>query len=185
MLLVCTVNATDTNDEFVRRGLERYFTEAFSMMPEFDADSLHVDLNAPPVDNLNVSGAALATVMNKIGLRRLPDPQSDVGLRINLTDIDFRYDSHDGGAFSRGEIYRVLTVSGSFSLLSEDSPIWDNYLVRDYSEQINASEREDIERSSSSLFNAELPPGPVQKIWEPVIVTSIVGGLVYLFFASR
>jgi hypothetical protein len=137
------------------------------------------------VDNLNVSGAALATVMSNIGLRRSPDMQSGVGLRINLTDIAFRYDSHNGGAFSRGEIDRVLSVSGSFSLISGESPIWDDYLVRDYSEQIDASEKENIERSSSRLFSGELPPGPVQRIWEPVIVTSIVGGLVYLFFASR
>jgi len=185
VLFLSAAEAAETNDEFVRKGLESYFTEAFSMMPQFDADTLHVELTAPPVDNLNVSGAALATVMNKIGLRRAPDSQSGVGLKINLTDIAFRYDSNNGGAFSRGDIYRVLSVSGSFSLQNEKSSIWDDYLVREYSEQIDASNREDMERSSSRLFNADLPPGPVQRVWEPVIVTSIVGGLVYLFFASR
>jgi hypothetical protein len=35
------------------------------------------------------------------------------------------------------------------------------------------------------MFWADPPPGPVQRLWEPAIVTAAVGGLVYLFFASR
>jgi len=185
ILPLCAVIAADTNDEFVRRSFESYFTEALAKFPTISSEQIYIDYSPPAIDNLNVSGSALSTALRTNGMVRSSDSSSSVGLQISLSDIQFRYDSRDGGPFSRGDIYRVLSVSGHFSLVEENASIWEDYLIKEYSEQIDLSERETIERNSSQLFNAELPPGPVQKVWEPVIVTSIVGGLVYLFFASR
>ncbi|MBU1320142.1 MAG: hypothetical protein KKG33_00850 [candidate division Zixibacteria bacterium] len=185
ILPLCTVIAADTNDEFVRRSLESYFTEALAMFPAIPSGQIYIDYSPPAIDNLNVSGSALSAAVRTNGMVRSFDSSSGVGLQFSLRDIQFRYDSRDGGLFTRGDICRVLSVSGRFSVVEENASIWEDYLVREYSEQIDLSEKEEIERNSSQLFNAELPPGPIQKVWEPVIVTSIVGGLVYLFFASR
>lgn len=179
------VIAAGTNDEFVRRSLESYFTEAIGKFPALSSNHVYIDYSPPSIDNLNVSGSALNEVVRSNGMVRMSDSGSGQALKFILSDIQFRYDSRNGDLFSRGDTYRVLSVSGQFSLVEENASIWEDYLVREYTEMIDLSERESIERRSSRLFNSELPPGPVQKVWEPVIVTSIVGGLVYLFFASR
>ncbi len=87
--------------------------------------------------------------------------------------------------FSRGEVHRVLHVSASFRCLRDGTADKQDFLIRDFEERISLSDIDVIEDKSSPFFFAQLPPGPVQRLWEPVIVTSVIGGLVYLFFASR
>lgn len=148
---------------------------------------VYVLYDAPPVDELNVSGAALSEELESSGITRISekDPAAQNGLGFQLSRLEFSYQNRNGGVFSRGDIYRVLDVAGSVKLLETGSTIWEDYLIRSYEEKIDLAEIESLEDESSRLFGADIPPGPVQKIWEPVIVSSIVGGLVYLFFASR
>ncbi|MCK4656598.1 MAG: hypothetical protein KAT85_06180, partial [candidate division Zixibacteria bacterium] len=134
-----------------------------------------------------VSGSALFSVLKSVGIELSAEEGSatEVGLQFKLSEIAFAYENQNGSMFSRGDVYRVLKVAGSFSLQKNKATIWEDFLVREYREKIELSDRQRLESSFSPLFNAELPPGPVQKLWEPMIVTSIIGGLVYLFFASR
>lgn len=183
----CCLSAAEVNELFVRRNLEKYFTETLRMFPALPSSDIYLDYEPPAGDNLNISGAALGVALSSKGIKRIAavDSESQVGLRFRLSEITLSYENSGGNIFSRGDLYRVLTVAGSFSLLQDKSSIWDDYLVRKYREEIELSEKSALESDSSPLFHAELPPGPVQKIWEPVIVTSIIGGMVYLFFASR
>gem|GEM_PF-3361974 len=182
--IVC---AADVNELFVKQSLESYFSEAMEKLPHNQEGVISLDYAKPDSDNLNVSGAALFSVLKSTGMKLSAKEGSapEVGLRFMLSDIDFAYENQNGSMFSRGDVYRVLKVAGSFSLLKNKVTIWEDFLVREYREQIELSDRQSLESSFSPLFNAELPPGPVQKLWEPMIVTSIIGGLVYLFFASR
>jgi hypothetical protein len=184
---VGSVCATDVNELFVKRSLESYFSEAMEKLPYNQDGSIYLDYTKPDSDNLNVSGSALFSVLESIGMELLTEESSasEVGLQFKLSEIEFAYENQNGNVFSRGDVYRVLRIAGSFSLLRNEAAIWEDFLVREYREQIELSDRQRLESSFSPLFNAELPPGPVQKLWEPMIVTSIIGGLVYLFFASR
>ncbi len=181
------VCATDVNELFVKQSLESYFSEVMEKLPYNREDSMSLDYAKPDSDNLNVSGSALFSVLKSIGVKLSTEEGSatEVGLQFKLSEIEFAYENQNGSMFSRGDVYRVLKVAGSFSLQKNKATIWEDFLVREYREQIELSDRQGLESSFSPLFSAELPPGPVQKLWEPMIVTSIIGGLVYLFFASR
>jgi hypothetical protein len=172
---------------FVRHSLESFFAEALGRLPVELPEKVSLEYTGPESDNLNVSGSALHKGLRLIGTEPSADPHlsPDIGLRFSLSEIEFSYENRGGSIFSRGDLYRVLEVAGSLSLSKHRLPIWEDYLIREYTERIELSERNRLESNSSPLFKAELPPGPVQKLWEPVIVTSVVGGLVYLFFASR
>lgn len=184
---VGSVFASEANELFVKQSLESYFSEAMEKLPHDQKGSISLDYAKPDSDNLNVSGSALFSVLKSIGMELSTDEGSppEVGLQFKVSEIEFAYENQNGSIFSRGDVYRVLKVAGSFSLLRNKATIWEDFLVREYRERIELSDRQSLESSFSPLFNAELPPGPVQKLWEPMIVTSIIGGLVYLFFASR
>jgi hypothetical protein len=186
-LQAVSLYAAESNERFVRRSLESYFSESIRLVPGSMSQPVYVLYDAPPVDELNVSGAALSKELKSSGITRTSGKDSAArnGIGLQLSRLEFSYENRNGGVFSRGDIYRVLDVAGSVRLLETGSTIWEDYLIRRYEEKIDLAEIESLEDESSRLFGADIPPGPVQKIWEPVIVSSIVGGLVYLFFASR
>lgn len=189
ILVVGTAHATgeEVNEEFVRRSLESFFAEALESLPLVQEERVSLAYTGPSWDDLNVSGSALYSVLRSTGpgLSNKPDSAVGTSLRFRMSEIEFSYENRNGGLFSRGDLYRVLKVAGSFAVSRNQSPIWEDYLIREYRQEIELQDREQLESNLSPLFSAELPPGPVQRFWEPVIVTSIVGGLVYLFFASR
>jgi len=186
-LSVSRVFASEANEAFVKQSLVSFFTEALQQLPINYGEDVSLDFAELDVDNLNVSGAALFSALKSRGSRIVTDADSTpkIGLQFKLSEVEFGYENQNGSIFSRGDLIRVLKVAASFYLSRDKSPVWEDYLVREYREKIELSDRQKLESSSSPLFNAELPPGPVQKLWEPVIVTSVIGGLVYLFFASR
>lgn len=181
------VYASESNEVFVRQSLESFFIEAVERLPENRIGQVVLDFDRPHSDNLNVSGTLLHSVLRTKGVKLLSSTESstDVGLGFKLDRVEFAYENRNGSLFARGDLYRVLRVSGNFGLSKNENHVWEDYLAREYSEEIELEERDMLESDFSTLFHAELPPGPVQKLWEPVIVTSIIGGLVYLFFASR
>ncbi len=181
------VYASESNEAFVRQSLESFFIEAVEILPENQVGRVVLDFDRPQSDNLNVSGTLLHSVLRTRGIELLSgtESSSDVGLDFKLDRLEFAYENRNGNLFARGDLYRVFRVSGNFGLSENEKPVWEDYLAREYSEEIELEERDVLESDFSPLFHAELPPGPVQKLWEPVIVTSIIGGLVYLFFASR
>ncbi len=189
MMFVVTAGlyAAESNEQFVRRSLESYFSESIGLVSKSVSQPVYVLYQPPPVDVLNVSGAALSRELELSGVARVSenDPGVRNGIGLQLSRLEFAYENRNGGLFSRGDVFRVLNVAGSVKLLEAGSTIWEDYLIRRYEEKIDLAEIKSLEDKSSRLFDADIPPGPVQKIWEPVIVSSIVGGLVYLFFASR
>jgi len=187
-VLPIQADCAESNEAFVRKHLELYFLELIDSLNFQPNGQLYIDFNPPFHDNLNVTGAALSDAVEIKGLKRNnPDTAKNseprVGLILSL--LKFGYENRNGTPFSRGDLYRVLQVAGSFSILQGNSVLDEDFLVRTYEDRIELEEQRDLESESSPLFHAELPSGPVQRFWEPVIVTSIIGGLVYLFFASR
>lgn len=187
LLITAPLSASEVNEAFVRSSLESFIAEALEELPLAKEEEIALDYAGPSWDDLNVGGSALFRVVRSTGFKisTQPDSIAPAGLYLRLSEIEFSYENQNGSLFSRGDLHRVLKVAGSFRLSRNRSPIWEDYLIREYREKIELNDRDRLEGSSSPLFSAELPPGPVQRLWEPVIVTAIVGGLVYLFFASR
>jgi len=186
-LTASTIIASESNEDFVNASLRAYFGDVLALVPISSGEELYIDYSPPLIDNLNVSGAALGESLRSLGITRttLSGDFRGTGIRFDLSELRFSYENRNSTLFSRGDLHRVLKVSASFELIRDGSPVWENYLIKEYDDMILLSEREMLEDKSSELFHSDLPPGPLQKLWEPVIVTSVVGGLVYLFFASR
>jgi hypothetical protein len=179
--------AAESNEDFVRRKLHKYFMELVEKLPATGSDTIAVQLSVPAADNLSMSNATLNDCLRIRGFAvNANEPLSDgCFLSCNISELQFKYVNRNAGVFSRGLLFRVLDIAGSFSFRNDGAVISDDFLTRSYDEQISFSERIALEQKSSRLFYADPPPGPVQRLWEPLIVTTVIGGLVYLFFASR
>lgn len=181
-------SCAESNEAFVRKQLRVFFVEVIDSLGLAPSSSVAIDFEPPAFDNLNVAGASLTDAIQARNLKRVRMGEangSDATVSLALSRLEFDYENRNSTPFSRGDLYRVLQVAARFSILQGNSVLNEDFLVRSYEDQIELEERGDIENESSPLFHAELPSGPVQRFWEPVIVTSVIGGLVYLFFASR
>ncbi len=178
----------ESNEAFVRKHLRVFFIEVIDSLGLAPSSSIAIDFEPPSFDNLNVTGASLADAMQERNVERIRmDEANGANATVNLTlsRLEFGYENRNSTPFSRGDLFRVLQVAARFSILQGNSVLDEDFHVRSYEDRIDLEERRDLESESSPLFHAELPSGPVQRFWEPVIVTSVIGGLVYLFFASR
>jgi len=63
--------------------------------------------------------------------------------------------------------------------------VWAGGVQRERREIIPAGRLSDLEAPGQTFASPEVEPGGWDKIFEPVIVAGIVGGLIYLFYTSR
>ena len=54
-----------------------------------------------------------------------------------------------------------------------------------FSEKVEWDKAREQENRESGIFSASLPSTNRSRVWEPLIISGLLGGLVYLFFASR
>ncbi|NIP43477.1 MAG: hypothetical protein GWO41_09115 [candidate division Zixibacteria bacterium] len=107
-------------------------------------------------------------------------------LEINLYNYDFSYDRVGGSLFSSGRLFRNFEAAVYATLYDRNSKVlWQKDYSDAYSEEIEWDQARSSQVGDGSTFNAELPSTDRNRIWEPVIISGLLGGMVYLFFASR
>ena len=107
-------------------------------------------------------------------------------LEINLYNYNFYYDKIGGSLFSSGRLIRNFEAAVYATLYDKNSKVlWQKDYSESYSEEIEWDQARGSEVRDGSMFDAELPSTNRNRIWEPVIISGLLGGMVYLFFASR
>jgi hypothetical protein len=179
--------AAESNEWFVRRSLNEFFEEALDSLPVISGGRIHSILIEPPLDNLGLVQSSFHRALENRGIEQFEDSVDGVEFQLTVAveALDFAYRAENGTLFKRGDLFRTLDIAANVSLNRESSIVWQDVFVRRYEDNIDFANLEAIESQSSRMFWADPPPGPVQRLWEPAIVTAAVGGLVYLFFASR
>lgn len=107
-------------------------------------------------------------------------------LEINLYDHNFYYTKSGGSLFSSGQLIRNFNAA-AFAVLTntESKVLWQNEVQEKFSEKVKWENAREQEGRESTIFKAPLPSTNRSRVWEPLLISGLLGGLVYLFFASR
>jgi hypothetical protein len=107
-------------------------------------------------------------------------------LEVHLYSSDFYYEKNGGSLFSSGQLERKLDISAFAVLLNSSGQVlWQNEHEDKYTEKIDWQTARNWKNHSKGMFDAPIPSTRRSRLWEPVVISSLLGGLVYLFFASR
>ncbi len=176
---------SESNDVFVKNSF-------FNL-----ADSLLADLNPP--ENLSLifkcsdcpvgffSNILVSVLKQKASNLYIDNEDSRYDkLEINLYDYDFYFSKTGGSLFSSGQLNRNFNAAAFATLLSTESKVlWQNEVEEKFSEKVEWDKAREQEKRESGIFSAPLPSTNRSRVWEPLIISGLLGGLVYLFFASR
>jgi len=107
-------------------------------------------------------------------------------LDIELVKSQFYYTREGGSLFSSGNLIRIYDINIIARLTdNSDLLLWQNEYNGSFAEPVEWETARTTLKGNSVIYNAELPVTNRGRIWEPLVISGILGGLVYLFFASR
>ena len=174
-----------SNTEFISRSFDSALEELFD---EYELpDKLLLELNCVECRK-DYFESKLVGFLNDRVTELYIDKDGDVldKLKFHLYRSDFSYARSGGSLFRRGNLHRVFDVNIDAVCMSFDGRVlWQNDKEARYTEKISWEEAKQAGNRANSLFSAELPETGRSRIWEPLVISGLLGGLVYLFFASR
>jgi hypothetical protein len=181
----CLAQSSGSNSEFVARSFE---SAVGDLLKDYELpESLYLEFECSncPQDFFRNK---LIRILNERASDVYIDKDRDVldKCRFHLYRSEFSYAKSGGSLFRKGNLERVFDVSlTAICVDSSGRVIWQNEKEGLFTEEINWNEAELAEQRSEALFSSELPATSRSRLWEPVVISGILGGLVYLFFASR
>jgi hypothetical protein len=175
-----------SNEAFVKNAFEDITDTLFSDFPSGGRINLILECGSCPSQFFtNILCMALKQKASDL---YIDNKENKVDrLEINLYNSSFYYNSSGGSLFKSGRLERIYAV-GIQALYLDPSGriIWQNEIEREYSEKIDRELAEKHEnRHDSGLFHALIPATKRGRLWEPIVISGLLGGLIYLFFASR
>ena len=187
LLVTAVARAEDmqNNDEFVKTSFARTIDSLLAEMGSRPTLNLNFKCDNCPHDfYLNILTSILK---QKVADLYIDNREKDVpNLEINLFNSGFYYEREGGSLFSSGDLIRKYQVDLNLILTDADKRlIWQNEGNKTFSEKIDWDSVKIQQTKTRGIFNAPLPSTNRSRIWEPVIISGLLGGLVYLFFASR
>ncbi len=174
-----------SNDEFAKAAF-LHMTD--SLLNEMElSDSLALDFKCEKCPEDYFSNIMIGALKQRVA--NLYINNGDISfdrLEINLYNYAFYYDKVGGSLFSSGQLIRNFEAA-LFATLYDDNArvLWQKDYSDKYSEEIEWDFAREMQTQNSGVFRAELPSTNRNRIWEPVIISGLLGGLVYLFFSSR
>jgi len=182
---IVQAGATANNDDFVKTAFMRTID---SLMTDFQAGpTLNLDFkcsDCPRDFYLNILTSILKQKVSDLYIdnreKQIPN------LEVTLSGSGFYFEREGGSIFSSGNLLRKYDINIFLTLTDPDNRlIWQNEGDKTFSEKIEWDEARNRQNKFRGIFNASLPSTNRSRIWEPVIISGLLGGLVYLFFASR
>jgi len=144
-------------------------------------------LAARPAAPGKTGNAALDSLSTPDGTMPPPAPGSLV-LRFQNTAFEIAYpDAYRSHMVGGRKIRRTASVRVFATLSDGDSGevLWTGEAQRSHSDEFDKDDAARIESGTYAFVRPALPPGGWGKYVEPVFVTAIVAGLIYLFFANQ
>jgi len=174
-----------SNDEFVRRSLNELADTLFASLPPADTISLSFKCEGCPYDF--VLATILAFLKQKVpGLYINSDEAAVSRVDVSLLSSRFFYKKSGGTLLSRGKLSRNFEASMTAILTDKRGLLlWQNAVNRRFSEIIDWEAAENLASLNVDSYKAALPDTNRRRLWEPVIVSGLLAGVVFLFFASR
>jgi hypothetical protein len=183
-----------TNEEFLRETLRSLFTETFSDFPKSTSDLVVLKAEEDRPENWLVEdelAAYLLSLNYQVGLSTI---DSDSGLPeskwLFYRIIDLKLDYPE--AYRKGFLKEKLVTRRAVINLSlrEEEPttgkvIWLKRGRLEKTDVVRKSVIKSLNNQSYPFLSPSLPGDPLNKYLEPALLTAVVGGVIYLFFANR
>ncbi len=117
-----------------------------------------------------------------------PFPENAEVLKYRLTELAVTYPSVGREGFlGKRMVVRQGKVTVSFCAVSapKGEVLWQTKGENMKFDKVRVGDLKKVENGNFSFLCGELPSGATKRYVEPAIVTAVVGGLIYLFFANR
>jgi hypothetical protein len=184
-----------TNEIFLRESIQGLLNQTFA---DFPKDLKGLILIRPDSDNSAawlVEQELTSYLITKGFGVALSQPELESENSENCCDLFYRIielrleypQMKRKGLFGKKFVIRQSTLNSSFRLTEKDSGkiLWTKRKNHTTIDEIPKKMVPILENEEYPFFSPELPQSTGGKYLEPALVTAVVGGLVYLFFASR
>jgi hypothetical protein len=106
-------------------------------------------------------------------------------MRLSYRVLDLGVTGHSG--LRGGQVTRQsrVTLALRLSRESDDAVYWQQDFTQSRQDRIPKSQLEILQNTSYSFARTELEEQSWSKFAEPIIVSTVLGGLIYLFFSNR
>lgn len=197
---VCWAKEPKTNETFLREMVFELLNKSvWEVMPQ-TGDTLYLAeegkhpgswlLKEELLSHFIMQNKKEVFLLDSTGSSNLASPSSESReiLRYRLTELEVSYPRAERENFlGKKFIVRQGKVAAFFYLVNATSGevLWQNRGENVKFDKIGADDLKKVENGNFSFLSGELPSGATKKYVEPAIVTAVVGGLIYLFFANR
>jgi len=183
-----------TNEEFLRETLRSLFAETFTDFPKSASDLLILKAEEDRPENWLLEDELanyLLSLNYQVGLKAanlnsvLPESKS---LFYRIIDLRLDYPETYRKGFLKEKLATRRAVV-NLSLREEDASsgkvIWLKRGKLEKTDVVRKSTIKSLNNQSYPFLCPSLSGDPINKYLEPALLTAVVGGVIYLFFANR
>jgi len=182
-----------SNEEFLRQSVRSLFERTFNDFPEASTNLLLLRAEREHPGNWLLEDELVSYLLSmnyQVALRSgETDGNSEESNSLFYRIIDMRLDypkAERKGFLGARMVSRRSYLNLSFRLEEATGKVlWTRREQEENSDLIKRSMVESLNNESYPLLSPSLPDDPQSRFLEPALVAVVVGGLIYLFFASR
>jgi len=110
---------------------------------------------------------------------------SSEGMRLSFRSLDLGITGQSGLRGSHVDRQSRVTLALRLSRESDNTIYWQDEITRLRADRIPKNQLEILQHSTHVFAQTELEEQSWSKFVEPMIVSTVLGGLIYLFFSNR
>jgi hypothetical protein len=183
-----------SNEEFVRESVRSLLETVFGDFPEDKPQLLRLGSEEEHPANWLVEDELVSYLVSseyEVALKQGTSEdtlQESQSLFYRIIELSLRYPEIKRQRFLGGRrVVRKAMLNLSFRL--EDTAtgkvLWSERVREETSDLIERSMAQSVNNRTYPFLSPSLPDDPQSRYVEPALVIAVVGGLIYLFFASR
>jgi hypothetical protein len=173
-----------TNEQILTGAVERAASRLLDSLKL--TPGLFIISNQPGIDEIAGEGAGTAFIKHDWKSVPSPDFVDSTITRINIRFSSYQFKYIKGksrGFWKRPFIKRILTGQVAINITGVRNYV--GFRDIDYNDQIQYDQANFVASPKYNQLAPELPRLGISRFVEPIAVAATVGGLIYLFFASR
>ena len=183
-----------SNEEFLRESVRTLLDKAFLDFPRTESKFIFVNSEEENPANWLLEDE-LVSHLRSLNFQVALHPSSRQNERLNAWSLFYRIIQMElsypqvkrKGFFGHKMVTRKAKLSFSFRLEEKESGkiLWTRKETEERSDMVKKHDIKYLNNDSYSFLSPSLPEDTQTKYLEPALVAAVVGGLIYLFFASR